>query len=300
MDIYRFFNSDIVCRYIMELQADNRYRDFSSVEKAWLIYQCQDATIEERLKAWQWIVDNERDCGFVTYDEGSKVYHESLHEFLTWHMNGQRALMNKFLNANEVHKCIYHFCTKSRNGSTTYPVVFESFERGIDFLRGRIPGDTASIVCETLDIGPNWVNVEYEDGFSMTTCSQNHYLAVISPDFEFRKIIPMALMNTRESGDNEFEGMHPQFPLPFRKGDVLCIKDKNEGSITGQFVYGAPCDREADKEKLLEQLNWEGIDIEDDGYLQKKQGHLDIENLPMDRLMNCEYYDEAEVLFTRQ
>ena len=53
MDIYRFINS----RDIREHLRDINY-EFNALEASWLVYQCDEASVEERHKAWTWIIDN--------------------------------------------------------------------------------------------------------------------------------------------------------------------------------------------------------------------------------------------------
>ena len=57
MDIYSFINSKSIREY---LQKEN-YK-FSSIEAAWLIYQCKLITIKEKHEAWKWLIENMPDC----------------------------------------------------------------------------------------------------------------------------------------------------------------------------------------------------------------------------------------------
>ena len=54
MDILRFINSKDIRKHLK----DTGY-EFNSLEAAWLIYQCRNATIREKHKAWNELMDLE-------------------------------------------------------------------------------------------------------------------------------------------------------------------------------------------------------------------------------------------------
>lgn len=47
MDIFRFVNSKDIREHLRNIGYE-----FNSLEAAWLIYQCRDAAIDEKHKAW--------------------------------------------------------------------------------------------------------------------------------------------------------------------------------------------------------------------------------------------------------
>ena len=58
MDIYRFINSKDIRFHLQSL----RY-DFTLPEAAFLVWQCTDATLEEKHEAWCELIRTMPDCG---------------------------------------------------------------------------------------------------------------------------------------------------------------------------------------------------------------------------------------------
>lgn len=56
MDILRFVNSKDIRKHLETIGYE-----FNSLETAWLIYQCRDATIDEKHKAWTELMEPEDD-----------------------------------------------------------------------------------------------------------------------------------------------------------------------------------------------------------------------------------------------
>lgn len=57
MDIFSFINSRDIREYLKI-----RNYPFTSLEAAWLIYQCRSATIEEKHATWQELIQTMPDC----------------------------------------------------------------------------------------------------------------------------------------------------------------------------------------------------------------------------------------------
>ena len=57
MDVFRFINSGVMRKHLKDMGYE-----FSSLEAAWLIYQCHDATIDEKHKAWNELIEKMPDC----------------------------------------------------------------------------------------------------------------------------------------------------------------------------------------------------------------------------------------------
>ena len=57
MDFLKFVNSNAVRGYLQEI----RYQP-TSLEAAWLVYQCETASLEEKCAAWREIIETLPDC----------------------------------------------------------------------------------------------------------------------------------------------------------------------------------------------------------------------------------------------
>ena len=57
MDFLKFINSNAVRNHLQELE----YQP-TAMEAAWLVYQCETLSQEEKYAAWQEIIDTMPDC----------------------------------------------------------------------------------------------------------------------------------------------------------------------------------------------------------------------------------------------
>jgi len=89
MDILRFINSTDIREHLRSI----RY-EFNSLETAWLIYQCHDATIDEKHKAWNELIETMPDCPIEK--RLNTVAQDSLHAFLRQYMKLEDKYMNEF------------------------------------------------------------------------------------------------------------------------------------------------------------------------------------------------------------
>ena len=89
MDISRFVNSRDIREHLQTINYE-----FNAMEAAWLVYQCANATIEERHTAWAWIIENMADMEGI--ERPNCIYRKSLHDTLRRYM----AMENEFLDAN--------------------------------------------------------------------------------------------------------------------------------------------------------------------------------------------------------
>ena len=75
MDIFRFINSGVMRKHLKDMGYE-----FSSLEAAWLIYQCHSAPIGEKHAAWKELIETMPDCEIA--ERFNTVPQKSLHAFL--------------------------------------------------------------------------------------------------------------------------------------------------------------------------------------------------------------------------
>lgn len=89
MDIFGFINSNDIREHLRSISYE-----FNSLETAWLIYQCHDATIDEKHKAWNELIETMPDCPIEK--RLNTVAQDSLHAFLMQYMKLEDKYMNEF------------------------------------------------------------------------------------------------------------------------------------------------------------------------------------------------------------
>ena len=120
-EICRFVNSKDIRKHLL----DTSY-DFSSVEAAWLIYQCQYCTLDERISAWEDIISTMPDQQVDSHH--FKKPYESLHDVLRRYINMKKAILDKFLSSEEKSSYQYSIMYKDGYGDSTDPELYSSYE----------------------------------------------------------------------------------------------------------------------------------------------------------------------------
>ena len=66
----------------------------NALESAWLVYQSNNHTIEEKHAAWRWIISNMPDC--EVNGKNIETPQKSLHDFLKKYMEIENAIIANF------------------------------------------------------------------------------------------------------------------------------------------------------------------------------------------------------------
>lgn len=102
MDIYRFIQSEAMREHLKRIDYT-----FSGPEMAYIIWQCPDATLEERIEAWQEITDTLPDCLLPECVRSEKL--SGFHDFLKKYIELQQEFLNEFYKENGVYFYRYVF-----------------------------------------------------------------------------------------------------------------------------------------------------------------------------------------------
>ena len=89
MKIYRFIQSKSVREHLKKINYT-----FSPLQMAYIIWQCPDATLNERFDAWQEIIDTMPDAPLPDNMELKEM--EGVHEFLRQYMKLQKEFLDEF------------------------------------------------------------------------------------------------------------------------------------------------------------------------------------------------------------
>ena len=107
MDIYRFINSKDIRFHLQSL----RY-DFTLPEAAFLVWQCTDATLEEKHEAWCELIRTMPDCGMQKRRNMSAI--KSMHGLLQDYMKLEQKLLREFYQETDA---VYFFNMMERDNS---------------------------------------------------------------------------------------------------------------------------------------------------------------------------------------
>ncbi len=216
MDFYRFINSKDVRAHLESIGYQ-----FSALQAAWLVYHCRTATLDERHAAWREIIDTMPDEYFFVNRSGAP---KSLHKFLRDYMALEDRFLREFLDADG--PCAYNYYEPFYYcGPEPCDLLVD--HRGIYYDRDRCLRDALEEVndqCEAsyalvyrIDLrNGNRVHAEYDPEGNVLSVSPEYDLFITDGQIFFDSFLPLARSLS--------------FPLPFRKGDILCLYD-----------YGADC-----------------------------------------------------------
>ena len=263
MDIFRFINSRDVREYLK-----SRNYPFTSLEAAWLIYQCRCATIKEKHEAWQELIQTMPDCAVAERPHTAR--HESLHQFLKEYIRTEDEILDWFFRDEKdaIYNCeFWEYAMWCPGGG-----YFDSFQKCLRaYTDQRLGKMTFKITKAIVNSG-------------QSTC------VVFSADNE-----PLKFDTSwyPEGGDEilygVLGGLWFDFPTPFQKGDILCEPDTAEmesnGVCAGAFVM-----LDISSQNASENTRYYGdeSDMNAWGYFQNQDGTVYHE--VMSNYMDLEYY----------
>lgn len=121
MNIYPFINSRDIREHLKKIGYT-----FSSLEAAWLVYQCRTASLAEKHAAWQEIIDTMPDCKIEK--RLNTQPRESLHTFLQEYMALQNTYIEELYRTDGhtvyQYRCVYNDSDDWCDGEA----VFSSFD----------------------------------------------------------------------------------------------------------------------------------------------------------------------------
>ena len=273
MNILRFINSKDIRNHLEK----NGY-EFSSLEAAWLIYQCKDATIVERHEAWSRLIETMPDCKIE--ERLNTVPQESLHAFLKRYMD----LENKYLDK-------FFFAETSDPFSDYSPFVFsfEYFYRdGTSYNWNTVFSDTESLYEKRMEPDEDVVYIKCTK--MQIDKLNSKKTAYLSPSLDILSIDPGIIENVDEQAiyNGVFSGLWFDFPTPFHKGDIVWDSTR---PYDGPFVTTGICLDSIESENVKDNLRKDGdnTDMCAGGYFLEEDGSIYTEC--MSNYMNLEFYE---------
>lgn len=259
MDIFRFINSRDIREYLKI-----RNYPFTSLEAAWLIYQCRCATIKEKHEAWQELIQTMPDCAVAERPHTAR--HESLHQFLKEYIRTEDEILDWFFRDEKdaIYNCeFWEYAMWCPGGE-----YFDSFQKCLKAYTDRRLGKmTFKITKQILN-------------------SDQCTYVIFSADNE-----PLKFDTSwyPEGGDEilygVLGGLEFDFPTPFTKGDILCeseVYEMNPSLRADLFVITdlPACSKNESYRDGCRMKVW--------GFFLKYDGTLQYED--MYNYMNLEYF----------
>ncbi|MCD8208717.1 MAG: hypothetical protein LUD72_12325 [Bacteroidales bacterium] len=254
MDIYRFFNSKDIAEHLKSTDYE-----FTLPEAAYVIYQSKYATLDERIDAWQELIDTMPDCSFEIGDDREKI--ESFHAFLREYSNLQKKMVNLFSDSKD---SVY---TYELYGREPFSVDDRYENENMCFCDQGAYFGTAEMAFANYQENLRWYQA---DGFC---CARFHKYSLVTepknnilPEMCLETDLQMQVLSVTEFIDPWFEAvgsflnyregelirtfkrMNFHFPIPFHRGDILFnrVTEMDPNSDHGPFVFSRLSSRNMD------------------------------------------------------
>lgn len=287
MDILKFINSRAVRNYLKEIN----YK-FSSVESTFIIWQSEYCSMDEKHKAWKYIIDNFADENVI--DSVTEAYKSSLrecygnkfglHEFLRCYIDKEKRLAE--LAVTDEEKAVFSFeiyydddydkCEDKR--------LFTNVKSLMDAIDEEI-SDMQEFDFKWIFIKKRWLDTE-----------EKYIELKLKPDKSLFGIVGNRnVCNEYENGlETVFDDMWFEIPVPFKKGDILYRSVERYHRYSGKetpFVLDNICYWNVDDViEAKKRYAWCSVDMLATGYFVTPEGRLywdDIHNY-----LDLEYYDK--------
>ena len=215
-EICRFINSKDIKKYLMETGYN-----FTTAEAAWLIYQCESATLSEKIEAWEVIIKTMPDQS-IDSPHFEKPY-ESIHKVISDFINLKKRISEMFLT--ETPTSFYQYTSVDDNGEKNYEysIFYSSYEKCFEQLQQELSQENEDVTGE--------IRRAEIDSPSKITAKYNHNLQIMDIT-----ITPDNIVSDWRLFDF-FDFLWFHFPAPFKKGDILYNpRNYREGFCLGPVV----------------------------------------------------------------
>ena len=269
MDIMEFINSKAIREHCKKIG-----HEFSDLEKAYLINQSHNHTIEEKCTAWQELLNTAED--FKLPPRGHHKIYDNLcfHELLTALIDYNKSASERFYKKGE--KAVYQYSLYWDNELKSEAEVYSDFEKcyneAFDYYEEEFKNNGIRDFC---------IMKKYADGGEITLSFNSN-----QSGYEF-EITGMTFLEKERNICEYFIWFWFYVPTPFQKGDILYDADWNEVYVLKELY--------TDNKNFFShwQKSGDETDMYATCYLVNDNG-----NLVSDQICSClnlEYCDEDRV-----
>lgn len=254
MDVYELVNSRAISEHCRKIS-----HQFTPIEMAYLVYANDSLNIMQKHECFREIIAVYQDVELKERDWTPQF--DSLHEFLRCYM----ALQNKYLEVfyRDEPDCVYSYevwysgdddYTDDGRLFSTFDGCYKAMKADVDDLMGFYENCGNPLSILDIRIKKQWINAdgeEYPRLFTVCIDYENQPTDI----WDDRSIIK------QEDHDilSAFEGLWPEIPTPFQKGDILMLRTKGESKRKPFVLDRIPYWIEEDSDrKIVEYLRENG------------------------------------------
>ncbi|MBR1453099.1 MAG: hypothetical protein IJ593_12730 [Lachnospiraceae bacterium] len=246
IDIYKYINSQSIEKYLRKI----KYK-FSTIEALWLVWQSDKVNLIEKQAAYKEIMAEYPNCEF----KKEKYYVKDVFKEVKNYIDKQNKDIECFIknNKNEYYTFKTYYGDIDFDGST----MFTSYDKVIKLL--KIPRTKPKFEFGTyIEADKYEVEkhiIENPDSIATVTLDKNADITDIS---------------LREEWMSMFMEFYLRFPVPFKKGDLVCFATERYKS---PYVYDDICyEKQKIEDKYLDCFDmcvW-CYSIHEKGYIERE------------------------------
>ena len=208
-EICRFVNSKDIRQHLLEIKYN-----FTTTEAAWLVSQCQNITLDEKINAWKDIIKTMPDQPLDS--RKISLQNKSIHEVISCFIEQKKKVSEIFFTVNQ--KSFYQYILLDGRGYSE-PMLYSSYENCFNQLHQELAkyeaeSVTGKIIRSELDCSYT-IHAYYNHNFQIK-------------DFEIYGNLGEPDLNLLTF----FEDLWLPFPVPFKKGDILYNPYEYNSSIS--------------------------------------------------------------------
>lgn len=278
MDIYQYINSKVIAAHLRTIGYE-----FSSLEAAWLIWQCKDLSVLEKHTAWEELIRTMPDCEVPARMHGEEF--DSIHGFLEEYMELQSRLIFWFYEKKD--GWVYRYDVWEDGRWSSEDAIFRSMDKVISHFHDTYAETAQKLLVRKQRLDWPWVSAHaIMLPYHTSTDDLIEISFSIRPDGdELPSVEDVTLDQLNTVYDETFRSMWFDFPLPFKRGDILRVPQAGEAPIVYDGSTFSTPDCPA-KEHLQEY--GDNTDMALYGYLITDQGK--VHRNVWDGIMDCTYY----------
>lgn len=220
-----YVNSKDIREYLREIGYS-----FTVQEVAWLIWQCEHLTLKEKRDAWQNLMDREfldRETPLVLTicAEPQKLW-----DFLCRYMEIEMGWLERFMDPEN---SVYHFSIRFTHRDDAFEYVddryvFSNYEDCLEAAKKEV-SDYDDQEKKNLKVRITRRRIDSKDG-------PYHSMSVyLDPNYEILEVEASGTPEEESYTHITFEEMWFDFPVPFKKGDIIY-----DTVIPEDWPYGGP------------------------------------------------------------
>lgn len=207
MDVLRFIDSKDIREHLRNIGYE-----FSTPEAAYLVWQSRKVPLNDKIAAWEEIVDTMPDCE-VDENRFCDTNFKTYHEFFKYYIALQKSLPERFYqnNGEFIYTFECHYSSKRYSNDDCLQdayCYFSDYESCFDKVKeDNEDGEYDQIIIKKYKLN----NDSYK--YPVSLAVNGNYGIMSASEF---------LSDEEDNADNVFEEMWFDIPTPFKRGDIVC------------------------------------------------------------------------------